>query len=74
MSDSCDKHALDEKQQHSAVEIEQSSSNLGDQSMSRNQALSPYFTIAAAGFGLISDGCRFIFNYLKYEYFNDAIF
>ena len=27
--------------------------------MSRKEALSPYFTIAAAAFGLISDGCEF---------------
>jgi len=70
MSDSCDKHALDEKRQHPAVEIEQPSSNLGDQPMSRKQALSPYFTIAAAAFGLISDGCRFIFNNLKYDFYS----
>ena len=68
MSDSYDKNALDEKQQHPSVEIEQFSSNLGDQPMSKKKALSPYFTIAAAAFGLISDGCRFIFNYLKYKF------
>jgi len=57
MADSCDKHALDEKQQHPSAEVEQSPSNSGDQPVSRRQALSPYFTIAAAAFGLISDGC-----------------
>ncbi|KIM48102.1 hypothetical protein M413DRAFT_439811 [Hebeloma cylindrosporum] len=56
MADLLDKHTLDEKQHHPAVEVKQPSYNSGDHPMSRKQALSPYFTIAAAAFGLISDG------------------
>jgi len=73
MADSCDKHALDEKQQHLSAEVEQSYSNSGDQLVSRRQALSPYFTIAAAAFGLISDGCGSISN-PDFIHFNDKIF
>lgn len=32
------------------------------QQMSRKQSMSSYFTIAAAAFGLISDGCEYIVN------------
>jgi len=40
-------------------ETEKMQVDAGKPALSRKQRLSPYFTIAAAGFGLVSDGCKY---------------
>jgi hypothetical protein len=43
-----------------ASEVEKMSYSSDEKPLTRKQILSPYFTIAAAAFGLISDGCKFL--------------
>ena len=57
----------DEKQlkyESSPVNVEPATQKRTAGHQSRLAALSPYMTIAAAGFGLISDGCEYLISIL----------
>lgn len=47
-----------EKHREEVIVTERVSYSSETKALSRKQLLSPYFTIAAAAFGLISDGCK----------------
>ena len=42
---------------------DQDDQDLGKQAITAREKLSAYFTIAAAAFGLISDGCKLVINH-----------
>lgn len=52
-----EKHVNNERAKIVPVEARVKELEAGPQSTSRLESLSAYFTIAAAAFGLISDGC-----------------
>lgn len=66
-NDTNDDDAGGEKAQHAGTHVETAAKRVDSlkndtRVVSRRESLSAYFTIAAAAFGLISDGCKSAYN------------
>lgn len=58
-------HSREDVKQAEVITSEDVVQDLGKQAITTKEKISAYFTIAAAAFGLISDGCKLPYGSLR---------